>query len=169
MATPAQFAANTARSYALVGFIFYLLGAVGWGIGLLVFLVTLPFRVGGVVQPVFIAFPVIIPFGVFSALSIGFAWWSWTTLHQIEQGRYADARTSSLILGIFGIFLAFLIGGIFFLLAYGELETLLQPRVGIPAAPPPGPSPVQRFCTNCGRAAAGDAKFCSHCGKELPA
>lgn len=36
-----------------------------------------------------------------------------------------------------------------------------------PATLPTPPQPAGRFCTQCGRAAPADAKFCSHCGKEL--
>ena len=167
MAYPVQLAASTARSYALVGFVFYLLGAIGWGIALLAFLATTAFRVV-FPQMSFVVFPVIFPFGVFAAVSVGFAWWSWATMQLIEQGRYADARSPSLILGVFGIFIAFLIGGIFFLLAYGKLGEVLQPPMAYPPWVPP-PVPAARFCTSCGRAVASDAKFCANCGKPLPA
>ena len=168
MAYPAQLAASTARSYALVGFIFYLLGAVGWAIALLGFLASMPFWIGTVPQMSFVVFPMIFPFGIFAAVSVGFAWWSWATMQLIEQGRYADARSPSLILGVFGIFIAFLIGGIFFLLAYGKLGEVLQPPMAYPPWVPP-PVPAARFCTSCGRAVASDAKFCANCGKPLPA
>ncbi len=165
MSTPAQMASSTARSYALVGFVFYLLAAIGWGIALLAFLATSPFWIGTMPMWPGFLFPVIFPFGTFGALAVGFAWWSWSTLKQIEQSRFVDARTASLVLGVFGIFLAFVVGGIFFLLAYGKLGEALQPPfMGYPA-----PSPVLRFCTHCGRATTLEAKFCAFCGKQLPA
>ncbi|MFQ5998429.1 MAG: DUF6114 domain-containing protein [Candidatus Bathyarchaeia archaeon] len=38
-----------------------------------------------------------------------------------------------------------------------------------PSAPTPAAQVTGRFCTHCGRAVPADAKFCAHCGKELPA
>lgn len=149
--------AGTARSYALIGFIFYVLGAAGWIIGMSAMLFTTPFWWGQMPSGM-VAFP-FIPMGIFGVISIGFTAWSWTTLRNIEGGRYSDARTSSLVLGIFGLFFAWLIGGIFFILAYAKLGEILQPQ--IPITP-------QRFCVSCGRAVPADAKFCSNCGKEVP-
>ena len=162
VATSAPLAASTARSYALVGFIFYLLAALGWGIALVAVGVTVPLWIGQVPWTKAIWFPFVFPLGMFTAVGIGFAWWSWTALKQIDRGRYMTARTSSLILGVFGVFLAFFVGGLFFLLAYGRLGEVLQPSTTFPTA-------GFRVCMSCGRAIAVDAKFCSYCGKGLPA
>ena len=162
MAAPAQFAASTARSYAIVGVIFYVLAAVGWGIALLAVALTVPLWIGQTPWADAIWFPFVFPLGIFTAISIGFALWSWSALKQIDRGRFIAARTSTLILGVFGVFLAFLIGGIFFLLAYGRVGEALQPLMAVP-------TPSFRVCTSCGRALASDAKFCSYCGRGLPA
>lgn len=157
----ADAAASTAKSYILVGFIFYLLGAAGWIIVLTAFLAFTPFWIGQVSHMGLILFPGLFPLGVFGALTLGFTWWSWVAMEHVDQGRYEDARTASLVLGIFGIFLAFLVGGIFLLLAHGKLGEALHPAVAVRG-------PDQRFCVKCGRAVAADARFCSHCGAELP-
>ena len=157
----AEAAASTARSYLLVGFIFYLLGAVVWAVGLAFVLALAPFWVGSTTHMGFVVFPFLFPFGILGALTIGFTWWSWKAMEAVDQGRYEDARTASLVLGIFGIFLAFLVGGILLLLAYGKLGEALHPVVAAREA-------GQRFCVACGRAVAADARFCAHCGAELP-
>ena len=152
-------AANTARSYALVGFIFYILGVLGWVIGISAMIFTAQFWAPELPTPMRFMFFPMIPMGIFGAATIGFAIWSWFTLQSIQNRRYEDARTASLVLGIIGIFLAWLIGGIFFLLAYSKLGEVIRPTM----QPPP-----QRFCVNCGRAVSEGMKFCSHCGKEVP-
>lgn len=158
MASPV--AASTARSYVLVGFIFYLLGAIGWIVSILGTVYFLfPFGFGP--GPMWF-FPFFFPVGFFAALTIGFAGWSWLTLRNVERGRYSEARAPSLVLGIFGLFLAWLVGGVFFLLAYSKLGEITSP---VPAASMAGPF---RVCLSCGRAVAPDAKFCAHCGKPLP-
>ncbi len=165
---PVHPSANTARSYAIVGLIFYILATV--------------FDIFG-----FIVFPV---FGlIWLLLSIGLTAWAVLTFSNIEKGHFTEAHTASLVLGILGIFFGFLIGGIFFLLAYGKLGDLIhpQPSYGFQpypqtypppqfpqAAPaPPQPSPAfnpmnQRFCVNCGRPLMTGTKFCPNCGKEVP-
>ncbi|MEE9585443.1 MAG: zinc ribbon domain-containing protein [Nitrososphaerales archaeon] len=158
--------AQSAKSYALVGFIFYVLSAVGTLIPMLFFGLfsgwlneppfnaDIPFALGPLVL-LFFAIPL--------ALNAGFAAWSWITVDNIGKGKYAEARTATLILGIFGIFLAWFIGGIFLLLAYGKLGDVIKgPQVS--QAPP---QRVGRMCTNCGRPVQWDAKFCEHCGKDL--
>jgi hypothetical protein len=159
MASPV--AASTVRSYVLVGFIFYCLGAVAWSVSLLgTALFFIP--VGGPPFGPAVFFPFFFPIGFFAALTIGFAWWSWLTLRNVEEGRYAEARTPSLLLGVFGLFLAWLVGGIFLLLAYAKLGEILAP------APPSVMGSPLRVCLSCGRAVAPNAKFCPHCGKPLP-
>lgn len=145
--------ASTARSYVLVGVVFYILGLIGAVLVSLAFLLVRPFGPG--LSPMFA-----VPFGITAIFIIptaGLTVWAWITYRNVEQGRYADARTAGLVLGILGLFFAWLIGGIFFLLAYGKLGE---------ATPPV--TVAQRVCTNCGRAVPPEAKFCAHCGKELP-
>jgi hypothetical protein len=139
---------ETARTYASVGFIFYILSAIGGLIGVLAFLfVVIGFPFFAIIGSVF--FLLFIP-GILLAM------FAWITVRDIDRGVHGRARTNSLILGILGLFFGLLIGGIFFLLAYsklGESTAHLSPT---------------RFCVNCGRAVSSDAKFCSNCGKELP-
>jgi len=162
---PAHPSANTARSYAIVGFIFYVLAAV---------------------LDIFFLF--VDPLGglIWLLLSVGLTAWAALTFSNIEKGHYTEAHTASLVLGILGLFFGLLIGGIFFLLAYGKLGELIHPQPSygfqpyphnypqqFPEAPPPQPSPAfnpmnQRFCVNCGRPVLAGSKFCPNCGKELP-
>ncbi len=164
-----QAEAQSARTFALVGFVFYLLGAVIGGIALVTTLFTVFVPVG---MPMgFFFFPVIFP-GIFAAISIGLALWSWVTLQHIEAGRYQEAQAPSLVLGILGLFFAMLIGGIFLILAYTKLANITSGRAPpVAMAPPPPaamPQPTGRVCPNCGRPIPMDAKFCNHCGHELP-
>jgi hypothetical protein len=70
--------------------------------------------------------------------------------------------------GFFIGFLLTLIGGILALVwapprGSGEYVSVYGP-------PPPQPAPSAtgtRYCPNCGRSIALDAKYCSYCGKEL--
>ena len=152
--------AETARTYALVGFIFYVLATIACLIGI-VFFLSVSFWFGWMPPQVPRFFPLfpVIPLSVFCVIDIAFSAWSWITIKNIDVGKYSEARTASLILGIFGIFLAWLIGGIFLILAHMKLSEVLQP---------PQPAHIQRFCLNCGRSVIPDAKYCPHCGKELP-
>jgi hypothetical protein len=165
-----QAEAQSARTFALVGVVFYILGAAIWGISIVTSLFAISF-VSGMPMGGFIFFPIIFP-GVFAAVSIGLAVWSWMTLQNIEAGRYQEAQAPSLVLGILGIFFALLIGGIFLILAYTKLANVTSGRAPpvVMAAPPPAamPQPAGRVCPNCGRPIAMDAKFCNHCGHELP-
>jgi len=104
---------STTRAYALVGSIFYLIGLT---ISMVTFfMIQLPtfsylhdfFRV-----PYFLL-------GII--ISGGLTAWAWITVKRIESGTSGKARTSSLVLGILGLYFGILIGGIFFLLAYTRL------------------------------------------------
>lgn len=153
-------AVGTARTYALIGLIFYAISAVITLGGIGVFLLLTPFRMDG--TSVFPIFPLVsLIFLVSGIVGIGLALWSWFTFRSIERGLYAEARTPSIVLGILGLFFAWLIGGIFFILAYVKLGEIVGPRAAVPPT-------VQKFCVNCGSAVPADAKFCSHCGRELP-
>jgi len=161
---------GAARTYAFIGFIFYALSTIAGFIGILaiaflfitsiststslipptITIITFPFF--GLVS--LVLFLLFIPGIILTVLA-------WITVRNIDGGRYGQARTYSLLLGIIGLFFGFLIGGIFFLLAYAKLgESITQPAIVQPLP--------QRFCVNCGRAVSLDAKFCSHCGKKLP-
>lgn len=162
--------AQSARTFALIGFIFFAITVAILGlVTLVVFFGAVFFSTIGFGQGYgfFFPFPFFFPFGIFLALSLGLTFWSWTSLKDIEAGRYRQAETSSLVLGILGLFVN-IISGIFFLLAYIKLTNVSRYAQ---AGPPPiyaPATPASRFCVNCGRAVAIDAKFCHHCGKELP-
>ncbi len=151
----------------MVGLIFYVLGAVGNFLPLLLWgfiestLEEPPFNVDMNFTTSF--FPLVFPFGIGFALTAGFSFWTWVTWDNINKGKYVAARTACLVLGIFGLGLAWLIGGIFLLMAYGKLGDVLRE----PQVTPTPTQPAGRICTQCGRPIAWDAKFCEHCGKEL--
>ncbi len=150
---------GSARTYAFIGFIFYLLATAAGFIGL--FVIT-PFIY---VANIGSAFPFILIAIVFLLLfipGIVLTIFAWMTVRNIEMGKYAQARTYSLILGIIGLFFGAIIGGIFFLLAYANLGESMTPPMAVQPLP-------QRFCVNCGRAVvAPNTKYCAYCGKELP-
>jgi hypothetical protein len=161
--------AGIARTYALVGFIFYVLSTVVGFIGVLgiaFFFVTSVSTATSTTPPAaVVAFPFfgLILFAAFLFFIPGIILtiFARTTVRNIDTGRYSQARTYSLILGIIGLFFGMLIGGIFFLLAYAKLgESPTQPFTLQPLP--------RRFCVKCGRAVPLDAEFCPHCGNELP-
>jgi hypothetical protein len=153
--------AQSAKSYVLVGFIFYILGAAGWIIG---FFASGIFM-GGFVGPGMMGGSGMMGGfqSVFFIISVVFTVWAWLTMGNVDAGRYQDAQTASLILGIFGIFFAWLIGGIFLLLAYGKLGDLVRGQTANQATS----QRSGRICTSCGRPVGWDAKFCEYCGKDL--
>ncbi len=165
-----QTEAQSARTFALVGIAWYILGSVVAGIalvtGLFTFLfVVTPFPFG--FEAVGFIFPAVY-MGIAAALTV----WSWGTLQQIEQGRYQEAQAPVLVQGILGLFFALFIGGFFLILAYVKLGNVVSPRPAAPAMAAPVPVAPQpaggRVCPNCGRPIPMDAKFCNYCGHELP-
>jgi hypothetical protein len=159
---------GTARTFAFIGFIFYILAAAAGVIGLLIlaFVFSTIASTGAVTSPSNISqVPV---FGNISVTflflfipSIVLAFFAWSTVKAIDAGRYGQARTNSLILGIVGLIFGVFLGGIFFLLAYANLGAP-QP-ITYPTQPP-----AQRFCVNCGNPVTLDSRFCPRCGKEQP-
>ncbi len=163
-----QTEAKSARTFALVGLVFYALGTAVWGSLLVAALVTF-FFIGISVPFGFGAFGFIfplIPLGV----SVGLTVWSWSTLQRIGRGGYQDAQAPVLVLGILGLFFANFIGGIFLIVAYVKLGNVISPQPPVMAAPVPvAPQPAGgRVCPNCGRPIPMDAKFCNYCGHEMP-
>lgn len=168
---------QTARSYALVGFVFFAIMTTVWSLVLVIGAIFFAFwtgpgfdgRVDGFGTGVL--FPFIFPYTAFLALSAGLTIWAWTVRSNIEVGRYTQAQTSSLVLGILGLFppIGALIGGIFFLLTHSKLghATILAQMPPLAYQPAPTPAPG-RICPECGRPIAMDARFCSYCGKEFP-
>ncbi len=163
--------AQSARTFALVGLVFYIIGSVVGGIALVTSLFTFLFFVTPVPPIAFGTLGLLFP-GIFLGVAIALTVWSWGTLQRIERGQYQEAQAPALVLGILGLFFAFLIGGIFLILAYVKLGNVISPRLAappmaapVPVAPPPAGG---RVCPNCGRPIPMDAKFCNHCGHELP-
>ncbi len=78
------------RTYALVGFIFYLLGVIGsilaWFFLLLLFVPPTGVFAFAIFLPVFL--------GITALVNIGLTIWAWLTLRNIEEGRYAEARAA---------------------------------------------------------------------------
>ncbi|MEE9600358.1 MAG: zinc-ribbon domain-containing protein [Thermoplasmata archaeon] len=164
---------QTARTYALVGFIFFAIMTAVWSLVLLIGAIFFAFWTGpgfdGTVDGfgTGVLFPFIFPMTVFLALSAGFTIWAWTVRSNIEAGRHSQAQTSSLILGIFGLFppVGAVVGGILFLLAHSKIGYVYAPP---PAYQPTPATPSGRICPECGRPIPMDAKLCPYCGKELP-
>ena len=161
--------AQSAKNFVLVGFIFYIIGAltqlgfIAAGLVLGSILRQPPFNVGFDLPFATLGvLPLIFGAAVF-ALTIGLTVWTWITMKNIGEGKYPDARTATLVSGIFGIFLAWLIGGIFLLIAYGKLGEAIRGK----QLPQAAPQREGRICTNCGKPVVWDAKFCEHCGKKL--
>ena len=180
-----SYEANTAKTYATVGLVFYGLSTFLWLIigaatAWVLSWATISWEgpwYGPWDEPLVWEWGTrpIIPWFIFAAVAVGFlislAATAWAYIHykKINEGNYADARTSSLILGIFGLvpLLGSFIGGIFFLLAYWKLgEVLKGPRAPIYHHTPS--YAAHRFCIQCGRAVDPDTKFCAHCGAQLP-
>ncbi|MCL4436203.1 MAG: zinc ribbon domain-containing protein [Thaumarchaeota archaeon] len=164
-----NYEARTARSYALVGFIFYVLGALTSLLGAFGYAFFMGSgMMGGFAPSFFPFFP-----SAFLIISSVLAVWSWVTLNNIDAGRYQEAQTASLVLGILGIFFAWLIGGIFFLLAYGRLSYAIRhPHATLKSSVPTEPTVAPpatgaRFCPECGSAVSESDRFCRNCGKTL--
>ncbi len=171
MSTVDVFDVQPAKSYVLIGLIFYILGAAAFTLSYL----GSSLFMGGFIGPGMMSgymtpyFP-----SVFPIIQIVFTVWAWMTLSNINAGKYRDAQTASLILGIFGLVFAWLIGGIFFLLAYGKLgDAIRYQHLSTAAAGPPSPAattpPAETgvFCPKCGKPSSEDAVYCKNCGQRL--
>ncbi|MFQ6126660.1 MAG: zinc ribbon domain-containing protein [Candidatus Heimdallarchaeota archaeon] len=166
---------NTSKTYVTVGLVFYGLTTCLWLVGIIVLSWALSWAsISWDVEWYWyghwnIPWVIIILIGLGFLANIILTIWAYFTKKKIDEGFYAETRTASLVLGIFGLFpiLGSFIGGIFFLLAYGKLGDVL--RGPITSVYPVTPEPVdKRFCIQCGRAVAPNNKFCSHCGGKLP-
>jgi len=162
---------GTARTYAFIGFIFYIIAAAAGILGLLILGVIFATSISTVTStfpttpPASVSvFPffglILVIFGILFIPAVVLTFFAWSTVKSIDAGRYGQARTNSLILGIIGLFFGIVIGGIFFLLAYANLGEFQQPR-------PPQPQP-ERFCINCGKPVSPNDRYCPYCGKEQP-
>ncbi|MEE9600311.1 MAG: hypothetical protein V3W22_01220, partial [Thermoplasmata archaeon] len=93
--------AQSAKTFALIGFIFFAIVTAIWGMVALGVAISVAFFAGS--MP-FVFFPFVFPFGVFLALGVALSVWAWITMKDIEAGRYKEAQTASLVLGILGLF-----------------------------------------------------------------
>lgn len=159
-----SFEIQTAKSYVVVGLIFYILGALGF-IFLLVVIGLIPWAdtsINSGLSPN-IGILGLILFGVPLSITLGFSIWSWITLDNIKKEKFVESRTSLLVLGIFGLMFAWVIGGIFLLLAYSKLGDALKemqlPKTSIYSE--------EKKCDTCGKQIAFDALFCEHCGNKI--
>jgi hypothetical protein len=144
-----------------VGYIFYLLAAV---VGIIAGAVNIAFMsIGGVGSLIWGVISLILFLLIAAPLK-----------NKIDTGKVDEQiKSESLVAGILGIFFAWIIGGIMFLVAYSKVQTILYRR-SIPPPPPP-PTPVSaptptvslRYCVHCGRTIPTDAKVCPYCGKQL--
>ncbi len=170
MSTSESFDSQTARSYAMVGLIFYLLGAATGAITFLWGGVFMGYYMGGGMMS---SFPWMGGFQSASlVISLVFAVWSWITLKNIDENRFQDAHTSSLILGIFGLIFAWLIGGIFFLLAYGKIGDILRNKQitetkKVSQEPSENIVVTGNYCSQCGKVISENDKFCRYCGNQI--
>ena len=159
-----------ARTYAFIGFIFYVITSALAVLGLLIMGIIFATAVSTVTFPDPITppanvstvpfFVILMVFLILFIPAIVLTFFAWSTVKAIDAGKYGQARTNSLILGIIGLFFGVFIGGIFFLLAYTNLGEPPQPYT-------PQPSP-QRFCVHCGKPISPNDRYCPYCGKEQP-
>ncbi len=164
--------AQSARTFALVGLVFYIIGSVVGGLALVSTFFTFQVFVTPV-PPITFDTPLGLIFpAIFLGVAVSLTVWSWGTLQRIEQGQYQEAQAPALVLGILGLFWAFFIGGIFLILAYVKLGNVISPRPAAPVMAAPvaaAPQPAGgHMCPNCGRPIPMDAKFCNYCGHEMP-
>jgi hypothetical protein len=154
---------GTARIFAFIGFIFYILAAAVGALGILILGVVVSIASSVPTPASAISFSIVgfIPliFGIFFIPAIVLAFFAWTTIKAIDAGNYMKAHTNSLILGIVGLVFSMFIGGVFFLLAYAYLSQ---------TQPPQSPPSTQWFCVHCGSPVPPNARFCPRCGKEQP-
>ena len=142
--------ANTAKSYASVGLVFYVLAALGGVVTIL----GISWVISGSIRnwrgpwwpsPAIPAFAIGV-LGLIFVLNIIFVSLAYLTYKRIEEGNYTDARAIALILGIFGLFPLFgwFFGGVFFLLTFGKLGEVLRRAQTQITTPSPTPTPVAR-------------------------
>jgi len=161
------FDANTAKTYATVGLVFYGLATLLEILGVitLAWELSQPWNRSSDVPIVvmWLSIPIL--------LSIIFSIWAFFAFRKIDEGNYVDARSSALIVGIFGLGLGGFLGGVFFLLAYMKLGDVLRYAQQPAQQPAYTVKPVHtstRVCVNCGRIADGNKHYCAYCGSKLP-
>lgn len=164
--------ANTAKTFALVGLVFYTLSFIGILSGIITAnwwfsWTNIPWRGPWGHSP---SIPALIALGIGFGLVVHlfFLIWAYLTYKKIAEGDYIGARTATLLLGIFGLlpFLGLFIGGIFFILTYAKLGDVL--RIAQVAMYTHIQTPVSdKFCTSCKQVVGINDKFCPRCGAKL--
>ena len=124
-----------AHEYAVIGSVFFFLFTVLPLLAVsLLFVVSTPSILGlvamwtGCVVPLEWILPITMGFGVLSIIIILIFIAAYlTTVKRIDDGLYEAAKTPCLIMGILGLFVGFIVPGLFFMLAYTKLgEVILR-------------------------------------------
>ncbi|MFQ6126662.1 MAG: hypothetical protein ACE5R6_18960 [Candidatus Heimdallarchaeota archaeon] len=164
--------ANTAKTYAVVGLVFYILSFIGILSGIITanwwFSWTdIPWRGPWGLSPSIPAL-IILGIGLYLVVHLFLLIWAYLTYKKIMIGDYIGARTVTLLLGIFGLFpfLGLFIGGIFFIFTYVQLGDVLR------MAQRAMYTPIQahasdKSCASCGQVVGINEKFCPRCGAKL--
>ena len=172
--------ANTAKSFCLVGLIFYAL--ITFGALLAIIMVTWLFswidmpmidswggwgpRASWGAPNVTLLIGLLI--GLVLIVNLFFTYWAYRTYKKVDEGNYADARSSALMLGILGLLFGGFLGGLFFLLAYSKLGNVLREREQMPLRSITGiPQPAgTKYCVSCNTEILAHDQFCENCGSK---
>jgi hypothetical protein len=162
--------ASTAKTYATVGLIFYALSILSGILGLF----TLNWGLARTNIPhgpwgSWPSIPALIGFGIglLFLANVVLALWAYKTYKQIDDGRYMEAQTGALLLGIFGLVFGGFIGGLFFLLTYAKIGDI-QKKAQWAQFPPTQGVAGERYCISCRHVVYLTDKFCPKCGTQLP-
>ena len=164
--------ANTAKTFALVGLVFYILSFIGILSGIITAnwwfsWTNIPWRGPWGPSP---SIPALIALGIGLGLVVHLFLliWAYLTYKKIMKGDYIGVRTATLLLGIFGLlpFLGLFIGGIFFILTYAKLGDVLRMAQGAMYTPIQALA-SDKSCASCGQVVGVNEKFCPRCGAKL--
>ena len=162
--------ASTAKTYATVGLIFYVLSVFGGILGL----TTLNWSLSRTNIPrgpwgPWPSIPALVGLGLglVFLVNVILAIWAYISYKKIEEGRYLEAQTGTLLLGIFGLAFGGFLGGLFFLLTYAKIGDILKKAHWQQSIPKPTIA-GERYCPNCGLIVYLTDKFCPKCGSQLP-
>ncbi len=174
--------ANTAKSFCLVGLIFYALITLGALIAIIVITwlfawIDTPMNgTWGIRGPwtpwegpnITILIGLLI--GLVLIVNAFFTYWAYRTYKKVDEGNYADARSAALMLGLFGLLFGGFLGGLFFLLAYSKLGNVLRERDQIPLESITGipESAGTKYCVSCNTVIRAHDHFCENCGSKQP-
>ncbi|MCL2475689.1 DUF996 domain-containing protein [Candidatus Bathycorpusculum sp.] len=160
---------NSIRQNMLTGAIFWIIGIIMSGIGILF---------GLTIIGILIAIPLFIVAAVFELLMVIYVR---RALHVLADRSGVNLfRTAGTLLLVGAILTIFVIGAFFMFIAYILLAVAffsLKPNTNPPtynncSAPSPPPQTTStastdtKFCTHCGAPVPIDSAFCSRCGKQ---